>query len=136
VVVPTIGGVTTKKGEHLAADHALFAAPSIFFNAIALCPSADGASLLSKEAAAIDWLRDAFGHLRIVDYVEDARALFDAVGVDAGADEGVVALANSGSVATFISAAKRQRILAREPTLRSPADRLLPRQRCRPRVGA
>jgi hypothetical protein len=44
--------------------------------------------------------------------------LFDAAGVDAGADEGVVALANSGSLATFVSAAKRQRIWAREPTLR------------------
>src|SRR6202022_198449 len=43
VIAAKIGGIKTKGGKRLAADHALSAAPSIFFDAVALCPSAAGA---------------------------------------------------------------------------------------------
>ena len=65
IVAPKIGGVTTAKGKKLPADQALSGAPSVMFDAVAVLPSEEGAALLAKEAAAVDWLRDAFGHLKV-----------------------------------------------------------------------
>jgi catalase len=60
-----------------------------------------GAQALFKEAAAIDFVRDAFGHLKAIALDKGGRELFDRA-CDA-ADEGVVAAAD---VAAFIAAAK------------------------------
>jgi catalase len=118
IVAPKIGGVTTKKGVKLPADQALSGAPSVMFDAVALLPSEDGATLLAQEAAAIDWLRDAFGHLKAIGHVAAAAPVFQKASVQPDADEGVVDLA--GGVEAFVAAAKQHRIWKREPTLRSP----------------
>jgi catalase len=120
IVAPKIGGVTMAKGKKMAADQALSSAPSIFFDAVALIPSEDGAAKLAREAAAIDWLRDAFGHLKVVGYIEAAAPIFEKAAVDFGADEGVVNLDGKKGVDAFIEAAKQHRIWEREPGLRSP----------------
>jgi catalase len=120
VVASKIGGVRTRDGARLAADHALSAGPSIFFDAVALCLSPEGAQRLATEAGAIDWLRDAFGHLKIIGFITDAAPLFAGAGIDTKADDGVVALSDGKSVDAFIAAAKKQRIWAREPKLRTP----------------
>jgi catalase len=119
VIAPRIGGVKTRQGSMLSADHALSGAPSIFFDAVALCLSAAGAKQLAKEAAAVDWLRDAFAHLKVIGHV-DAAALFEVAGVDSAADGGLVDLASAKGVAAFVTAAKNHRIWEREKTLRSP----------------
>jgi catalase len=120
IVAPKIGGVTTAKGAKLPADQALSGAPSVMFDAVALLPSNDGAEKLATEAAAIDWLRDAFGHLKVIGHVADAAPVFEKASVAPDADEGVVDLAGRGGVDAFIKAAKQHRIWEREPTLRSP----------------
>jgi catalase len=118
VVAPKIGGVKGKDGKPIAADHALSAAPSIFFDAVVLAPSAAGAALLVKEAAAIDWVRDAFGHLKVIGHVAAAQALLQKAAVEP--DAGVVELNGPKSIAAFIAAAKKPRLWEREPKLRSP----------------
>jgi catalase len=118
VVAPKAGGATSRQGDLLPADHALSAAPSIFFDAVALMPSEEGGALLAQEAAAVDWLRDAFSHLKIIGYAAAAVPLFEKASVPA--DDGVVALEGREGIAGFIAAAKRQRIWEREPGLRSP----------------
>jgi catalase len=120
VIAPKAGGVKTKAAKLLAADHALSAAPSVFFDAVALLTSEEGAMLLVQEAAAVDWLRDAFGHLKVIGHVESAAPLLTKAAVPTDADEGLVALDPRAGVAAFIKAAKQQRIWEREPTLRSP----------------
>ena len=120
MIAPKAGGVKTKQRALLPADHALSAAPSIFFDAVALLPTEEGAALLAKEAAAVDWLRDAFGHLKVIGHTEAAAALFDKAAVPVDADDGVVALEDRSGVTAFINAAKRHKIWEREPTLRSP----------------
>jgi catalase len=117
IIAPKIG-VTTAKGKKLPADQALSGAPSVLFDAVALLPSETGAEAMVKEAAAIDWLRDAFGHLKIIGYVAEAAPIFAKAAIAPDADEGVVDLASG--VAGFLDAAKKHRIWAREPTLRSP----------------
>jgi catalase len=118
IIAPKIGGVTTAKGVRLAADQALSGAPSVLFDAVAALPSEAGAALLAQEAGAIDWLRDAFGHLKVIGFTDAAAMMFAKAGIARDADEGVVDL--NGGVAAFITAAKQHRIWAREPTLRSP----------------
>ena len=118
IVAPKIGGVTTAKGKALPADQALSGAPSVMFDAVALLPSADGAVLLAKEAAAVDWLRDAFGHLKAIGHVAAAAPLFAKAAVAPDADAGVVALEKNAQ--KFIAAAKQHRIWERVPGLRSP----------------
>jgi catalase len=118
IVAPKAGGVKTAKGKRVAADHALSSGPSIFFDAVALVVSAKGAELLVREAAAIDWVRDAFGHLKVIGTVEAAGPILAKAAVEE--DAGVVDLAGRGGVKIFIEAARRQRVWEREPTLRSP----------------
>jgi catalase len=120
IVAPKISGVTTGSGKKLQADQALSGAPSIFFDAVALMPSQQGAGMLAKESAAVDWLRDAFGHLKIIGHVAAAAPVFAKASVEPDADAGVIALDGSKGVAAFVKAARQHRIWEREPTLRSP----------------
>ena len=115
---PRIGGVSAKGGKRIEADHALSGGPSIFFDAVVVAPSADGAAMLGREAAAIDWLRDAFGHLKVIGVVNAAAGLLDRAGIEA--DAGIVAIDTGKGVNGFIAAAKSGRIWDREPNLRSP----------------
>ena len=116
IVAPKIGGVTTAKGKKLPADQALSGAPSVFFDAIAVLPSTDGAASLVKEAAAIDWLRDAYGHLKAIGFIDAAEPMLTKAAIEL--DEGTVNLAQD--VQPFIEAAKNHRIWEREPSLRTP----------------
>ena len=75
--------------------------------------------MLQKEAAAIDWLRDAFGHLKVIGIVEAATPLLAAAGIEA--DAGVVTIAKGAKPQAFVDAAKRGRIWDREPKLRGHA---------------
>ena len=119
VVAPKIGGVSAKGGKRIDADHALAGGPSIFFDAVVVAPSADGAAMLGKEAAAIDWLRDAFGHLKVIGVVDAAAPLLERAGIET--DAGSRRHRQRKGVNGFIAAAKNGRIWDREPTLRSPA---------------
>ncbi len=88
------------------------------FDAVAVLASEEGAAVLVHEAAAIDWLRDAFGHLKAVGYVDAAMPLFVKAAIPLEDDPGVVDVATD--IADFITAAKNHRVGEREPTLRSP----------------
>ena len=59
VVAPKIGGAKGKGGKKIEADHQLAGGPSIFFDAVFVAASTEGAAMLTREAAAIDWVRDA-----------------------------------------------------------------------------
>jgi catalase len=85
VVAPKIGGAKLANGAMLAADGQLAGTPSVVFDAIAVVLSDEGAKRLSKEAAAIDFVRDAFGRLKAIGVdaggLERARAVGPHVGV-------------------------------------------------------
>ncbi len=118
IVALNVGGVTAADGRRVAAHHALEGAPSAVFDAVVLAPSASGVKQLLSQAAAVDWLRMAFGHLKAIGYTPDALPLFAAAVIDPASDAGVVAI-NGGKVDPFIDAAKKHRIWDREPKVRS-----------------
>jgi catalase len=118
VVAPKIGGAAGKGGKRIDADHQLAGGPSIFFDAVVVAAPADGAAMLENEAAAIDWLRDAFGHLKVIGVIPTSVVLLEKAGI--AADAGVVMMDGAKGIGAFITAAKNGRVWDREPTLRTP----------------
>ncbi len=79
--------------------------------------SEEACTELVEEAAAVNWVRDAFGHLKVIGFNEGAKPLLDAASVVE--DDGVCAIANKKAIGHYITAAKQGRRWEREPTLRS-----------------
>ena len=115
LVAPKIGGVEVGhrngKVPRLSADQALSAAPSVLFDAVMVAGSKAGLDALCSEAAAVEWVRAAFGHLKVIGYVEEAKSLLALAGTSP--DRGLIALPLSGGLAPFITAAKRGRVWER-----------------------
>lgn len=120
IVAPQVGGTKASDGSEIAVDSALYAGPSVLFDAVIVAPSAAGAKVLAREAATVDWLRDAFGHLKVIGYNAAAEPLIEKAGIVA--DDGIVALSSAADLKTFIATARKHRIWAREKAVRSPAD--------------
>ena len=101
IVAPKVGGYKASDGELYPADHFLAGAPSAVFDAVVLAPGADGVKELLQMSAAVDWLRMAFAHLKVIGFTTEARALFEAAGIDLHADDGIVEIVGNG-VGKFI----------------------------------
>ncbi|WP_174273277.1 catalase [Sphingomonas bacterium] len=112
IVAPKIGGTKMSDGSLLKADFQLAGGPSVLFDAIAVALSDDGCKMLLKEGAAVQFVMDAFGHLKAIGHTAGAKPLLDKAGVEP--DEGVIALDGKG----FIAAAAK-RVWAREPKVRT-----------------
>lgn len=63
------------------------------FAAVAVVLSAEAGKLLTTEAAAVDWVRDAYGHLKAIAFDEGGKMLLDAG--DIASDAGVVKAAKT-----------------------------------------
>ncbi len=119
IIAPKIAGVVTADGELLEADHKIEGAPSVLFDAVAILPSLEGGAELALQAEAVNFLRDAFGHLKVIAYLPTAAPLFVKGGLtDATPDHdaGLIALGMAG-VEDFAAIAGA-RIWAREPQVR------------------
>ena len=111
LVAPKVGGAKLADGKVRKADGQLAGTPSALFDAVALVLSADGAAQLTKEGAAVQFVMDAFGHLKAIGASDGAKALLDKAGVEK--DEGVTELGSD-----FAKAAAK-RFYAREPKVRT-----------------
>lgn len=118
LIAPKIGGAQDRSGQLTPADHSLSGGPSIFFDAVAILATEEEAKKLSTDAGAVNWVRDAFGHLKVIGHTTAAEILLEAASVEK--DDGVIPLGDKKSVGAFIQAAKRGRIWDREPKLRAP----------------
>ena len=112
IVAPKVGGATLADGTLLPADGQLAGTPSVMFDAIAVVLSAAGAQMLCNEAAALDFVSNAFAHLKAIAANPGAQALLDKANV--APDAGV--LAADDAKAFIAAAATRQ--WAREPAVR------------------
>jgi catalase len=120
LIAPRIGGVEAGGGDKLPVDATLPGAPSVLFDAVVLAPSAKGAEELARESAALDFVRDAHAHCKIIGHAEGARALLVAAGIDGEKlDAGTVALGGDDGVAGFVKAAATLRHWDREPRVRN-----------------
>jgi len=101
IIAPKVGGVKLAAGSILAADKQLAGTPSVLFDAVAVILSDEGAKALSMESAAIDFVRDAFGHLKAIAVNKGGQALLRIANI--GQDAGVV---DANDEDAFITAAK------------------------------
>ena len=100
VISPKVGKVPLSDGSTLKADAQLFGQPSVTVDACAVLLSKEACAKLTKEAAAVQWVMDAFGHLKAIGANAEAQPLLDKAGVEP--DEGVTDLAG------FTQAAKKR----------------------------
>ncbi|WP_306002113.1 catalase [Brevundimonas sp. C43] len=113
IVAPKIGGAKLKDGKTLAADGQLAGSPSVLFDAVAIVLSEDGCAQMLKEGAAVDFAKDAFGHLKAIGHTPEAQPLLDKAGVEP--DASVIDLSKNAK--SFLAPA-RTRQWDREPKVR------------------
>jgi catalase len=101
VVAPTLGGTKLADGSMLKADGQLAGTPSVLFDAIVVILSEAGANMLSKESSAVDFVRDAFAHLKAIGVDSGGQSLLKAAGV--ANDAGIIGVAE---MEAFLGAAK------------------------------
>ena len=76
-----MNGITLSDGTTITANGQLAGTPSQLFDAVAVILSADATAMLVKEAAAVQWVMDAFGHLKAIGYNKEAQPLLDKAGI-------------------------------------------------------
>ncbi|GKS75357.1 catalase [Acidovorax sp. SUPP950] len=113
IVAPKVGGAVLADGSRLPADGQLAGTPSTVFDAVASVLSPEAGEQLSREAAAVDWFRDAFGHLKAIAACKGSQPILKAAGIQP--DAGVV---DPAETAAFIQAASTRQ-WAREPSVRT-----------------
>jgi catalase len=113
IVAPKVGGAKLADGSKLAADGQLAGTPSVFFDAVAVILSEAGAEMLFAEGAAIDFIRDAFGHLKAIAVDAGGSMLLQRAGIDP--DAGVT---KASETEKFLRAATTRQ-WAREPKVRT-----------------
>ena len=101
IIAPKVGGAKLADGSMLAVDGQLAGTPSVLFDAVAVILSNEGGNALAKESAAIDFVRDAFGHLKAIAADTGGQKLLAAASV--GQDAGIVDASDKDA---FITVAK------------------------------
>jgi catalase len=101
IVAPKVGGAKLAGGSMLSVDGQLAGMPSVLFDAVAIVLSEESAKALSLESAAVDFVRDAFGHLKAIAADEGAQTILKMANIRN--DAGVV---SANDEKAFITAAK------------------------------
>jgi catalase len=114
VIAPKIAGVTLSDGTTVAAKHKVDGGPSVLFDAVVVLVSADGASLLSVDAAAKDFVTDAFAHCKFIGISPDAEPIFVKAGLADDLDEACLPIAKPADGQAFIEACRALRYWPRE----------------------
>ena len=111
IVAARVGGAKLSDGTMRKADGQLAGTPSQIFDAVALVLSAEGCQALLTEAAAVEFVMNAFGHLKAIGASDESGPLLEKAGVSP--DDGITGLDKA-----FVSAASR-RFYDREQNVRT-----------------
>ena len=118
VVAPKVGGVEAADGSWIEARHMVDGGPSVLFDAVALVVSEQGAERLAGEAAARDFVADAFAHCKFIAFTAEAVPLLEKAGVDPQADEGLVPLGDAKAAKAFVETCRKLRLWSRETAVK------------------
>jgi catalase len=122
IVAPHVGGAKLDDGSLAKAKQKIDGGPSVLYDAVAVLLSKDGAALLAKDAAAGDFVRDAFGHCKFIAYTEPTEALFKKAGILDDLDAGCFLVEGEDDLSEFLDAAKELRFWPREMNVDLDAD--------------
>ncbi|QXZ10548.1 catalase [Comamonas sp. Y33R10-2] len=112
LIAPRLDGITLSDGTKAPIDGQLAGSPSAQFDAVVSIIPLESGKKLSQQAAAQNWFRDAFGHLKAIAACKGTHAILEAAGVKP--DAGVFDPTNTKA---FVKAAQ-SRFWEREPKLR------------------
>jgi catalase len=113
VIAPKVGGAISADGKTIEGDFQLAGGPSVLFDTVFLALSEDGAKTLAKESAAVQWVSDAFAHLKVIGATAGAAPLLKRCGITP--DAGVI----TDDADAYLKAAATGRIWDREPSVRT-----------------
>jgi catalase len=113
IIARRLGTTTLADGSEMKVDAQLAGTPSCIFDAVAVILSEAGAQMLAKESAAIDFVRDAFIHLKAIGVDRGGQRLLKCAFVEN--DAGVCEISDTKA---FIAAAKTRQWL-REASVRT-----------------
>jgi catalase len=113
LIASHIGDVELSDKSVIHVGAQLAGTPSVLFDAVAVILSVEATTLLCMEAAAVDFVRDAFGHLKAILRNPGAQGLLDKAGVIT--DEAIIA---SDNLEDFFEVAKTRK-WEREKLLRT-----------------
>ena len=122
VIAPHIGGAELSDGTLAEARQKIDGGPSVLYDVVVVLLSAEGAAVLARDAAAQDFVRDAFGHCKFIAYTAESEPLFKRAGILDDLDAGCFEIAAKKDVATFLDAAKELRYWPREMNVDLDAD--------------
>lgn len=111
LVAPKIGGASDAGGTLHPAKQTIAGGPSVLYDAVVLLVSEDEAPRLGKDAAARDFVADAFAHAKFIGHSPEAEALLEGAGVTP--DAGCMRL-EAGGAAEFIGLCRDLRYWPRE----------------------
>ncbi|MFV0622941.1 catalase [Sphingomonas sp. ac-8] len=114
VIAPKIGGVTLDDGTAVAAKQKIDGGPSALYDAVAVLPSAEGATLLAGDAPAKDFVSDAYAHCKFIAHSAEAETLFAEARVPEERDGGFVPLAKAKDADAFLDTLAALRFWERE----------------------
>ena len=113
IVATKIEGTILDDETVCLANGLLAGTPSVFFDAVALILSEEAGKMLASESAAVDFVRDAYGHLKALAVDDGGHTLLTTVGIED--DEFVI---DASDTTDFIRAAMT-RLWSREPAVRN-----------------
>ena len=111
LVAPKIGGATDADGTLHPARQTIAGGPSVLYDAVVLLVSTEGAARLSRDAAARDFVADAFVHAKFIGHCAEAGPLLEGAGVTP--DAGCLRL-GAGGAANFVALCRGLRHWPRE----------------------
>ena len=92
--------------------------PSVLFDAVALLTSKAGIDDLVNEAAAREFVADAFQHCKFIGYDQSAMPLLAKAGIADVLDEGTYALPGTDGLSAFVAELGKLRVWGREPSVK------------------
>jgi catalase len=113
LVAPQVGGVTTSDGGWIEAQQRIDGAPSVLYDAVVLLISERSAKALCENAAAVDFVSDAYAHCKYIGFVAGAEALMRHCNVPLDG-VGIVTLKDASDIRAFLSQCAALRVWSRE----------------------
>jgi catalase len=113
LVAAAVGGIETSDGNRIPADQKTDGGPSVLYDAVAIVASPAAGSQLAQDAAARDFVTDAYAHCKFIGHNAAARPLFEATGLASRMDDGFINL-DDHTAKDFIAQCARLRYWQRE----------------------
>jgi catalase len=118
IIAPKIGGVMASDGQLVEGQQMIDGGPSVLYDAVAILVAAPAIDDIVAEAAARDFVADAFQHCKFIGFVRSAMPLLEVAGIAVRIDEGVIELPGEDGVASFIDTLGKLRVWGREPSVK------------------